>query len=54
MKHLNVAVVGIGRIGKMHAENIIYGMPDITLKAVVDPISQDQWVKQPKYSYLYR
>lgn len=46
MKHLNVAVVGIGRIGKMHAENIIYGMPDVTLKAVVDPISQDKWVKQ--------
>ena len=46
MKQMKVAVVGVGRIGKMHAENIVYGMPDVTVKAVVDPIPQDEWVKQ--------
>lgn len=48
MKQMKVAVVGVGRIGKMHTENIVYGMPDVTVKAIVDPIPQSQWVEKLK------
>ena len=37
MNKINLAVVGFGRIGKIHAENII-SAKDATLKMIIDPI----------------
>ena len=33
---LNIGVIGAGRIGKIHAENIAYSIPQARLRAVAD------------------
>lgn len=38
-------LIGAGRIGKMHARNIITHMPDVFLKAVADCKPDEDWVK---------
>ena len=54
MNKINLAILGIGRIGKIHAENII-SLKECNLKIIVDPISDfDQnyknlGVKQSKH-----
>lgn len=45
-KHYTFGLVGAGRIGKMHAENILMYFPQIKLKTVVDVKLDDAWVKQ--------
>jgi len=46
MKKITIAVIGTGRIGKMHTENIIQFFPDVTVKAVVNPIPQKEWASK--------
>ncbi|MCL1127314.1 inositol 2-dehydrogenase [Shewanella surugensis] len=46
MKVLNVAIVGNGRIGKLHAENILYRLPEFNLVKVADPFFDDAWCKE--------
>jgi myo-inositol 2-dehydrogenase/D-chiro-inositol 1-dehydrogenase len=36
MRPTKVAVIGIGRIGRMHTENLVHAVPDAYVKAVVD------------------
>jgi myo-inositol 2-dehydrogenase/D-chiro-inositol 1-dehydrogenase len=36
MRATTVAVIGIGRIGRMHTENLVHAVPDAYVKAVVD------------------
>ena len=36
MKRTTVGVIGIGRIGRMHTENLVHAVPDAYVKAVVD------------------
>jgi myo-inositol 2-dehydrogenase/D-chiro-inositol 1-dehydrogenase len=36
MRPTTVAVIGIGRIGRMHTENLVHAVPDAYVKAVVD------------------
>jgi myo-inositol 2-dehydrogenase/D-chiro-inositol 1-dehydrogenase len=36
MKPTTVGVIGIGRIGRMHTENLVHAVPDAYVKAVVD------------------
>src|SRR3972149_7823094 len=36
MKPTTVGVMGIGRIGRMHTENLVHSVPDAYVKAVVD------------------
>jgi len=38
-------IIGAGRIGKMHTENIISHMPDVFLKAVADPKLDESWAE---------
>jgi myo-inositol 2-dehydrogenase/D-chiro-inositol 1-dehydrogenase len=43
MKMTNFGVVGAGRIGKIHAGNLL-AMPDVRLKSVADPyLDPDEW-----------
>lgn len=35
-KHITIGIIGAGRIGKLHAENIIYHVPGVKIKTVSD------------------
>ena len=35
-EHLNVGLIGVGRIGKLHAEHLAYRLPGVCLKAIAD------------------
>ena len=39
MRHqiINVGLIGLGRIGKMHAKNICEKLPLLNLKSIADP-----------------
>lgn len=39
-----VGIIGAGRIGKLHAENIIHHIPQISLKAITDINLDTDWV----------
>ncbi len=39
MAKITVGIVGAGRIGKIHAENIRYFIPDAHIKTVADPVA---------------
>jgi len=48
-----VGLIGAGRIGKMHGENIIFHLPEASLKAVTDPKLDITWAENigiPVYS----
>ena len=45
-KKVIAGLIGAGRIGKMHAENIISRFPDVYLKTVVDIELDDVWVEK--------
>lgn len=42
-KKCRVGVIGAGRIGKLHAENIAYRLPEFELLAIADPHLDQQW-----------
>ena len=43
MKKTTIGVVGAGRIGKLHADNLL-AMPDVRLKSIADPyLVPDEW-----------
>ena len=46
-KVIQVAIIGAGRIGKIHAENIRYFIPEARLAAVADPVADTlgEWAK---------
>lgn len=44
-KRIITGLLGAGRIGKMHAENIISSVPNAFLKAVADPKLDEDWAK---------
>jgi len=46
MKTLNAAVIGLGRIGKIHANNIVHQFSDVNLKAVVDPFLNKAYIRR--------
>lgn len=43
MKRLAVAVIGAGRIGKVHCGHILAHLPEIRLQAVADPELDERW-----------
>ncbi len=44
-KYLQVGLVGAGRIGKMHAENIVNHFPGVRLKSIADPSIDKDWLE---------
>ncbi len=43
MKKITIGVVGAGRIGKLHADNLV-AMPGVRLKSIADPfLKPDEW-----------
>ena len=38
----NLGIIGAGRIGKLHAENIAYRIPNACVKAIADPFISDE------------
>jgi myo-inositol 2-dehydrogenase/D-chiro-inositol 1-dehydrogenase len=43
MREITVGILGVGRIGKLHADNLI-SLPGIRLKSVADPyLEPDEW-----------
>jgi myo-inositol 2-dehydrogenase/D-chiro-inositol 1-dehydrogenase len=45
MKPTKVGVIGIGRIGRMHAENLVRAVPDAYVKAVASPRLDKAWAE---------
>jgi myo-inositol 2-dehydrogenase/D-chiro-inositol 1-dehydrogenase len=47
MSKLTVGIIGAGRIGKLHAENILGNFPDVCLKSVADVYmdKSEEWAK---------
>ena len=48
-KSFNVGLIGIGRIGKIHIENLLHRIPNVNLKLTVDiKLDEDlkNWVKE--------
>ncbi|UCH63949.1 MAG: inositol 2-dehydrogenase [Fidelibacterota bacterium] len=43
---ITAGLIGAGRIGKMHAENITAHIPDVFLKAVADPKLDESWAEK--------
>ena len=57
MNKINLAILGLGRIGKVHAENII-SLNECNLKIIIDPVSDfdnnftDLGIKPVSYTHL--
>jgi myo-inositol 2-dehydrogenase/D-chiro-inositol 1-dehydrogenase len=44
-KRTVAGLIGVGRIGKMHAKNILTHLPEVYLKAVADCKPDDEWIR---------
>ena len=42
MKTVKIGIIGAGRIGKVHAENIAKFVPELEIKAIADPYMNDE------------
>ena len=57
MERLKVGVIGAGRIGRLHAENIVRRIPEAELVALADVMMNDemeQWAKGIGIPYVYQ
>ena len=43
MEYINFGIIGAGRIGKLHAENLIKNVKGARLKAITDPFIDEDW-----------
>ena len=53
MQSIAVGVIGTGRIGRLHAENIIRYVPEMHLKSVCDPYLNKEWADSLNLSATY-
>lgn len=52
MKTLNIGIAGVGRIGKIHLENILQRLPEAHITLVTDPASEaEEYVKSRNLNY---
>ncbi|MBN4077301.1 inositol 2-dehydrogenase [Sulfobacillus acidophilus] len=49
---INFALIGSGRIGKLHAENLMHHVPNAYLKAIYDPNLDEEWASSLKVDLL--
>ena len=52
-KILQIGLIGAGRIGKMHAENIANNFPGVKLKSVADPSIDKEWIESLNIENCY-
>ena len=45
MKTIKIGIIGAGRIGKVHAENITKFVPEMEIKAIADPYMSEETVE---------
>lgn len=45
MKQITIGVIGAGRIGKLHTNNILRHLPQIRIKTIADPKIDQAWAK---------
>ncbi|SRR5579883_476480 len=45
MKSCRIGIIGAGRIGKLHAENICYRLPQFTVAGIADPCIDLEWAQ---------
>ncbi|WP_115708775.1 inositol 2-dehydrogenase [Legionella sainthelensi] len=45
-RRCRIGIIGAGRIGKLHAENIKYHLPEYELHAIADPYLDREWASQ--------
>jgi myo-inositol 2-dehydrogenase / D-chiro-inositol 1-dehydrogenase len=45
MKRTTIGIIGAGRIGKLHTENIIKNFHHVTIKSISDPFLDMEWAK---------
>ena len=44
MKTIKIGIIGAGRIGRVHAENIAKFVPEMEIKTIADPyMSEERW-----------
>ena len=43
MKHVIIGIIGAGRIGKLHADNLLKRVESVQLKAITDPYLDEAW-----------
>ena len=44
MKKINVGIIGAGRIGKLHCDNLIQNQ-NVSIKSITDPFIDKDWAK---------
>ncbi len=54
MKTIKVGIIGAGRIGKIHASNIIFSIPQMQVKAIADPLLDQEWANALNIPFLYK
>ena len=54
MNKLIFGVIGAGKIGKLHIENILQYLPCVQIKSVADPYVDEAWIKDKAISKLVR
>jgi len=54
MTKITLGVIGAGRIGKLHVENILRYFPQFQIKSIADPYLDESWAKAKSITYLSR
>ena len=44
MKSINVGIIGVGRIGKLHCNNLMQ-IPEVNIVAITDPFMDSDWAR---------
>ena len=52
MKKITLGILGAGRIGKLHTENILLNFPDIQIKGIADPYFEEAWDSNKPVTYF--
>lgn len=45
VKKVKIGVIGVGRIGKLHTENLVYSIPNAEVAAIADPMLNDDIIE---------
>jgi len=53
-KKITIGVIGAGRIGKLHIDNILQYFPAISIKSIADPDLDEAWCKAKSIQGVFR